>query len=175
MGNRAQIIQRLKGNLDDLYIFSDPPDDLDIKKYKFLPNPLAVIAASENPLSKRKKLQWSDLAEQKFLIRESGSGTYNAIEQHLKKHDFKIERKMVIESNEAIKYSVKENMGISILSAYVLSNASEDGLEQLNVQTFPISSNWYLVHLKQKKLSFITERFLEFVLNRRNDLLPAKN
>jgi ABC-type antimicrobial peptide transport system permease subunit len=137
-------------------------------------NPLAVIAATENPLSKQKKLKWGDLVGQKFLVREQGSGTYNAIEQHLKKHHLTIERKMVIESNEAIKYSVKENMGISILSAYVLANAKEDGLTQLNVQTFPISSNWYMVHLKQKKLSLITERFLEFALNRRNVLLPGK-
>jgi DNA-binding transcriptional LysR family regulator len=175
VGNRAQIIDRLKNNLDDLYIFSDPPDGLEIVKHKFLPNPLAVIASTDNPLSLRKRLKWKDLQDQKFLLREHGSGTFNAIEQHLKKHQLTINRKMVIESNEAIKYSVIENMGITILSAYVLSNAKEDGLKLLPVQSFPILSNWYMVHLKHKKLSLIAERFLEFLLSNGPKLLPLKD
>ena len=174
VGNRAQIIERLNQNLDDLYIFSDPPQELDINQYKFLPNPIAVIASTENPLSQRKRLKWSDLADQKFLMREQGSGTNNAIQKHLKQHNLTIAKKMIIESNEAIKYSVIENMGIAMLSVYVLANAREDGLVQLPVQKFPILSNWYVVHLKEKKLSLIAEQFLEFLLDKRKDVLPMK-
>lgn len=174
VGNRAQIIERLKGNLDDFYIFSDPPKELDIIRYQFLPNPLAVIASVDNPLSKRKRLRWEDLSDQKFLMREYGSGTNNAIVEHLKKHQLTIHKKMVIESNEAIKYSVIENMGIAILSAYVLSNSEEDGLKQLRVPTFPIMTNWHIIHLRQKRLSLIAQHFLEFVLNKHQDILPMK-
>lgn len=174
VANRAQVIERLKANLDDLYIFDDPPEGMDIRKYQFLPNPLAVIASTDNPLCQRRRLAWEDIANQKFLMREAGSGTNNAIEQHLKKHRWEIRKRMTIESNEAIKYSVMANMGITILSAYVLANAREDGLRQLRVQSFPILSNWCLVHLQQKRHSLIAERFIEFVLNRRQELLPMK-
>jgi len=174
VGNRAQIIERLKANLDDFYIFSDPPEDLDIARYQFLPNPLAVIASADNPLSKRKDLKWQDLSGEKFLMREDGSGTNNAIEKHLKKHRLTIEKKMIIESNEAIKHSVIENMGISILSAYVLSKSKEDGLEQLRIPTFPIMSYWYIIHLREKRLPLIAQHFLEFVLNKHQDVLPMK-
>jgi DNA-binding transcriptional LysR family regulator len=154
VGNRAQIIDRLKANLDDFYLFSDPPENLDIARYQFLPNPLAVIASVDNPLSKRKNLKWQDLSGEKFLMREHGS--------------------MTIESNEAIKLSVIENMGISILSAYVLSKSKEDGLEQLRIPNFPIMSHWYIIHLREKKLSLIAQHFLEFVLNKHQDVLPMK-
>lgn len=73
VGNRGQIVDRLSRNLDDLYIFSDPPEETSINCIPFLPNPLAVIASKNNPLSRRKRLQWSDLAEQKFLMRERDS------------------------------------------------------------------------------------------------------
>ena len=56
-------------------------------------------------------------------MREEGSGTNNAIRRHLEQHDLALGKTMVIESNEAIKYAVIENMGITILSAYVLANA----------------------------------------------------
>ncbi len=174
VGNRVQIIDRLTANLDDLYIFSDPPDDLDIERHQFLPNPLAVIASTDNALSRRRRLRWDDLAGETFLLREHGSGTQNAVQTHLDRLGLTIPKKMTIESNEAIKYAVIENMGITILSAYVLANAAEDGLAQLAVKDFPILSHWYVTYPRAKKLSLIAERFLEFVLNRGHDVLPME-
>ena len=168
-------MDRLNKNLDDLYIFSEPPDEASIQCYPFLPNPLAVIASTDNPLSRRKRLKWEDLADQKFLMRERGSGTHNAVRRHLDGLGLSLGKTMKIESNEAIKYAVIENMGITILSAYVLANAKEDGLVQLPVKGFPILSNWYVVHPNEKKLSLIAERFLEFVLNRSHDVLPMEH
>ena len=46
VGNRGQILERLAANADDLYIFNDPPANLDVATYRFLPNPLAVIASA---------------------------------------------------------------------------------------------------------------------------------
>ncbi len=172
VGNRAQIIERLNANKDDFYIFSDPPEDLEIESTPFLPNPLAVVASAKNPLSQQKGLKWKDLEGQKFLLREQGSGTHITIEKHLRKNGLSLGKTMVIESNEAIKYAVMADMGIAILSAYVLEKAEEDGLAQLRVKGFPIMSHWHVVNLKSKKLSLVAERFLEFILNRSRDVLP---
>jgi Transcriptional regulator len=67
VGNRAQIIERLKANLDDFYIFSDPPEDLDIIRHQFLPNPLAVIASTDNPLSNEKNYDGKTYQARSFL------------------------------------------------------------------------------------------------------------
>ena len=174
VGNRQQIIDRLNQNLDDLYIFSDPPTDADIDSYPFLPNPLAVIASKNHHLSGRKRLEWSQLAGEKFLMREPGSGTRNAVENYLREQGLKLGRTMVIESNEAIKFAVMENMGITILSAYVLANAEREGLVQLPVKGFPLMTHWSLVQLRSKKLSLIAERFLEFVTQRGAEVLPMR-
>jgi hypothetical protein len=40
------VLARLRDNLDDLYIMSMPPTDIDIEDQVFMPNPLVVIAAS---------------------------------------------------------------------------------------------------------------------------------
>ena len=174
VGNRAQIIERFEQNLDDLYFFSDPTDDMEIESYPFLPNPLVVVASVKNALANRKRLQWSHLSDQTFLMREAGSGTANAVRTYLESSGHRIERRMVIESNEAIKFMVVENMGISILSAYVLANAREDGLTQLRLPGFPLMSQWYVAKIPGKKLSRMADRFLEFVLNRQNDVLPMQ-
>ncbi len=175
VGNRSQVIERLSENRDDLYIFNDLPNELDIESFKFLPNPLAVIASNQHHLAKRKRLHWSDLAGETFLVREHGSGTYNAILRHLAENDLKFGKTFTIESNEAIKHAVIENMGLTILSAYVLADAAEKGLIQLPVSGFPILSDWHVVYPKSKALPIIAERFVEFVLQRGSDILPMKN
>lgn len=173
--NRSEIIRRLSDNMDDLYILNGLPQELDIESYQFLPNPLAVIASSKHPLAGRKGLVWKDLADETFLMREAGSGTFEAIRDHLDENDLELGKTLTIESNEAIKYSVVENMGITILSAYVLADAVGPDLVQLRVKGFPIMSDWYVVHPRTKQLSLIAERFLEFVLKKGPDVLPMEN
>ena len=175
VGNRAEVIARLNENRDDLYIFNDLPMDSEIETFQFLPNPLVVIASDEHRLAGRKKLTWEDLAGETFLMREAGSGTFNAIRRHLNAHNLSLGKTFTIESNEAIKHAVVENMGITILSAYVLADAASKGLVQLRVGGFPILSDWHVVYPKAKSLSLIAERFLEFVLQRGPDVLPMKN
>jgi DNA-binding transcriptional LysR family regulator len=174
VGNRAQIISRFDSNRDDLYIFNDLPRDLDIVSHRFLPNPLAVIASRHHPLAGRTGLTWEDLANETFLMREQGSGTYNAVRRHLEERGEVLPKTMTIESNEAIKYAVVENMGITILSAYVLADAVGPDLVQLRIEGFPILSDWHVVYPEAKALSLVAERFLEFVLKRGPDVLPME-
>lgn len=172
VGNRAQIIDRMHDNRDDFYIFNDLPDDLDIRSHRFLPNPLAVIASSRHPLAGKPGLTWEDIQGEKFLMREEGSGTFNAIRRHLEAHGHRLGKTMTIESNEAIKYAVVENMGITILSAYVLADAVGHDLVQLRVKGFPILSDWHVVYPGARAQTPVGERFLEFVLRKGPDVLP---
>jgi len=108
-------------------------------------------------------------------MREPGSGTFNAVRRHLDRRGEELGKTMTIESNEAIKYAVVENMGITILSAYVLADAVGTDLVQLRVAGFPVLSDWQVVHPKSRSMSLIAERFLEFVLKRGPDVLPMEN
>ncbi len=174
IGNRAQIIQRFTQNQDDLYIFNDLPADLDHESHPFLPNPLAVLASRKHHLASRKRLKWADLAEETFLLRERSSGTFSAIQRHLAANNLSFGKTMTIESNEAIKYAVAENMGITILSAYALADGVGLDLAQLPVSGFPILSDWWVAYPRAKELSRIAERFLEYLLKRGPDVLPME-
>jgi len=174
VGNRAEVIERLSNNLDDLYFFSELPNELEIESYPFLPNPIAVIASKEHHLAKRKRLQWKDIANERFVMREAGSSSLICVNDYLVSQGYTISDVVTIQSNEAIKHAVMANMGISIISAYILSNADTDGITQLNVSGFPIKTEWRIVHLKDKKLSPVASRFLQFMLTNSRDLLPMK-
>ncbi len=174
IGNRDKVIERLSDNLDDLYFVNELPDDVGVDSYPFLPNPVAVIASKNHRLATRKRLRWQDIENERFIMRERGSGSLVGVQTYLKENGYQIRDSLTIESNEAIKHAVMANMGISILSAYILGNADADGLKQLNVSGFPIMSQWQLVHLQEKKLSTVAQRFLDFTLENARELLPMK-
>jgi DNA-binding transcriptional LysR family regulator len=163
VGNREQIIKRLNDGMDDFYVFSHPPEDTDIVATDFLPNPLVAIAPSNHPLAGRHDIDLADIAQEPFLMREAGSGTRYAIEKHLEKHGARLNIKMTIESNEAIKHAVMSGLGISILSEHTLSFGGNSGLVELDVRELPIESTWYLVRLTSRRLSLIAQTFLDYL------------
>ena len=144
---------------------STPPVDIDLVDDIFMANPLVVIAATRNPLAKRKQLVLPELADERFILREKGSGTRMAIDHYFKAARFRPNLRLELGSNEAIKESVAGGSGISVLSSHALhGHAREHGVCVLNVQGFPIESNWHVVHPKGKKLSPIASIFKSHLL-----------
>ncbi len=171
VGNRQQIVERLKQGVDDFYVFSHPPLDIETDSIEFLSNPLIAIAHDKHPLAKKRNLRLKDIADEPFLIREQGSGTRYAIEEHLRKLKIKLNTRMTIESNEAIKHAVMAKLGISIVSAHTLLFGGKSGLVQLKIKDLPINTNWYFVWLKSKRPTVIATEFLKQVEGEGRDLL----
>lgn len=163
--NRDGVVSRLRHNLDDLYVMSTPPPEIDLIDETFMSNPLVVIAAAANPLAKRQQLALSELAGERFMLREKGSGTRMAIDHHFKQAKFRPNLRLELGSNESIKESVAGGLGISIVSSHALhGRVREHGVCVLNVEGFPIESNWHVVHPKGKKLSPIAAVFKAYLL-----------
>jgi DNA-binding transcriptional LysR family regulator len=167
VANLDQIVERMQGNLDDLYILSAPPAELDLTVQAFLDNPLVMIAPRDHPLAKGRAIPLARLADERFILREAGSGTRVAIERHLAQQNAKLNVRMEFGSNLAIKEAVAAGLGLSILSEYALhrSKGWSDDVAILDVEGFPIHSTWQLVHLRQKQLSAVARAFLQHVGN----------
>lgn len=174
VGNRGQIIERLRESLDDLYVFSHPPQDADLEVTGFLPNPLVAIAPEDHPLAGKRGISLKQLAREPFLMREPGSGTRHAIEEHLRRVKGHINTRMTIESNEAIKHAVMSGLGISILSAHTLTFGGRKGLVELDVKGLPIDSRWYLVRHRDRQLSLIARTFLDYLQTEGQESLMAE-
>lgn len=163
--NRDGVVSRLRNNLDDIYVMSTPPSDMDLVDETFMANPLVMVCAGSNPLAKRKVLELPELAGERFILREKGSGTRMAIDNHFKKLKFRPNLRLELGSNEAIKESVAGGLGISIVSSHALhGHVREHGVCVLNVKGFPIESNWHVVHPRGKKLSPIASVFKSHLL-----------
>ncbi|MCG6200624.1 LysR family transcriptional regulator [Psychromonas antarctica] len=174
IGNREQTIERLKQGVDDFYVFSHPPSDIETESIEFLTNPLVAIAHEDHPIARKKDLTLKDICNEPFLMREKGSGTRHAIEEFLKQHKAKINVKMTIESNEAIKHSVMSKLGISILSAHTLTYGGQSGLVRLPIKELPINSHWFFVWSKSKRQTLIAAKFLNHIESNGRALLQKE-
>ncbi|MDD1414258.1 LysR substrate-binding domain-containing protein [Dolichospermum sp. ST_con] len=161
--NHELILDRMMGNLDDLYIMSQIPDHFDVNAQPFLENPLVVIAPANHPLAQEKNIPIERLGEEPFIMREPGSGTRSAVQSLLEEHDIKVKVKLELGSNEAIKQAIAGGLGISVLSRHtLLTDIGEFSI--LDVQHFPIKRTWYMVHPAGKQLSIIAHTYYEYLL-----------
>jgi DNA-binding transcriptional LysR family regulator len=169
--NRDGVVKRLEENLDDLYIMSQPPFNIDIDDEIFMPNPLLLVAAKDHPLAKKKAIDLTSLKNDQFIFREKGSGTRMAADAHFKKLKFKPHVRLELGSNEAIKQAVMGGLGVAILSKYSLGDkADQEDIAILKCQDFPIKSSWHIVSPKGKKLSPIATIFKKHLTQQAKDL-----
>jgi LysR family transcriptional regulator, low CO2-responsive transcriptional regulator len=167
--NRDGVVKRLEENLDDLYIMSQPPLHLDIEDEVFMPNPLLLVASKDHALAKKKNFDISLLKNEKFILREKGSGTRMATDVHLKRLKFKPDVRLELGSNEAIKQAVIGGLGIAVLSRYSLGDKSDqEAVAILKCKDFPIETSWHIVSPKGKKLSPIATIFKKHLSQQAN-------
>ena len=163
--NHQEIEQRMLDNQDDLYIVSNPSQDIDLQSQPFLDNPLVVVAKRDHLLVGKKNLELDKLNGESFIMRERGSGTRDSIIDLFDRHQISVKVKLELGSNEAIKQAIAGGLGISILSEHCLiSEAMTGELAVLDFESFPIKRRWYVSYLAGKKLSVIARTFLTYLL-----------
>ena len=164
--NRATILQRLKNNMDDLYILGhNPPTELDIVAHAFAPNPLYVMASVNHPLLQRTTaLSLSEFAEQPLIMREPGSGIRSTLETLFETHSLKPNIRMIFDNNEAIKHALIGQLGISVMSLHSILLEGKNGpLGIVDTEQFPLQRSWHVVYPKGKELSVVAKTFMAFL------------
>ena len=175
VANRDAVLRRMENNMDDLYVVSQVPSDVEdigIVSQAFLNNPLAVIASVDHSLVTQKKITLQRIAQEPFISREFGSGTRMATERIFSKQGLKLNVQMELGSNEAIKQAIIGGLGISVLSRHTMAhNASMEELVELDVKEFPINEKWYCIYPRGKELSIVAKTFLSYIHNASQVLL----
>jgi DNA-binding transcriptional LysR family regulator len=187
--NRAILLSSLAKNQSDLYIMGQPPEGVAVVEYPFLENILVVVARPDHPLAGKKKIPLAKIAKERFVGRESGSGTRGkkkiplakiakerfvgresgsgtrkAVEKLFHDKGLDISAYIELDSAEGIKQGVIGGLGIGVLSKHSLRLELDAGeLVILDVQGFPLRRRWYVSHREGKRLSRAAQLFLQYL------------
>ncbi len=170
--NREALLHQLADNIPDMVIMGTPPEGMGLVANSFMSNPLVVIAPPDHPLAKAGPISLEDLLQERFIVRERGSGTRESVERFLGQRGLAMSTPMEMSRNEAIKHAVMAGLGLGIVSMHTLEMELALGrLVVLNVEGFPILKNWYLVHRAGKRFSAAAQAFKEFVLSEGGNII----
>ena len=146
---------------------------LEKKHCKYIPfykDELVVITPNNEKYQKLKELMEDDISwicTEHLIMREEGSGTRKEAGKQLKNGGINLDKLKIIasiENQETIKKSVKQGMGISIISRL----AAEDEVKSGGLLAFPIPKadqgrDINLVYNKNYQMSKSAERFVKVV------------
>ncbi|WP_373395923.1 LysR family transcriptional regulator [Algoriphagus halophilus] len=151
--NKSRVIESLKNNETDFALVSVVPEKLPVEEELLIENRLYLIG-NQDFRDEKKPL----------IYREEGSATRSAMEKYFEEHQGKQRKRMELTSNEAVKQAVIAGLGYSIMPMIGIHNELENQeLFILESVDLPIKTEWRLIWLKGKKLSPISQAFLEFI------------
>ena len=82
---------------------------------------------------------------------------------------------MELTSNEAVKQAVIAGLGYSIMPLIGIKNELENRqLQIIPVKGFPIKSTWFLIWLRDKKLSPAATAFLNYIRKEKQRIIQEK-
>lgn len=171
VNNRKKVTESLENNEVDFALVSVSPNDLKTDKIELMSNDLYIVANKNFEVH-------TDLSPQKLftdnpvIFRENGSATRVAMENFLERNKIINRKKMELTSNEAVKQAVVAGLGISIMPIIGLKNELAMGdLQIIGLPNFPIVSMWSLVWLKNKKFSPVAQKYFDFILDKKTELV----
>ncbi len=167
VSNREAVVRDLAENTVDLVIMGTPPRGLDTVAVAFARHPIAIIAAPDHPLARKRRIALERLDGETFLIREPGSGTRAAMERVFAERGFVPRETIEMSSNETIKQAVMAGMGVSFLSLHTVGlELAAKRLAVLDVTGTPVMRHWHVIHRERKRLSPVAQSFKSFLIER---------
>ncbi len=164
-GNREQLIALMQRGEIDLSIMGRPPKEVATRAEAFAAHPLVFVAPAGHELVGAGPLAVSALESFRFIVREPGSGTRDAMEIYFAERRFQARIIMEMASNETIKQAVIAGMGLSFLSLHTVGLEVRSGLLGiLEVEATPVMRTWNIVRLQSKVLSPAAEAFRYFII-----------
>jgi DNA-binding transcriptional LysR family regulator len=163
VGNRGDVLRWVLDHTVDVAISGRPPADERLTADPLMDNEIVCITAPDDPASRRRSIEASDLSGRAWLLREEGSGTRALNDQFLAEHSREAPT-LTLGSNGAIKQAARAGLGVSLLSRAAVATELEAGLlGELRLKDLPPPRPWFVLRSAVGPVRPAVEEFAAFV------------
>ena len=155
IANTAAIAAQVSDLQLDLGLIEGPCHEPGLTVLPWLQDELVIAAARHDPLCTQRRwdgiIPLAALREADWLLRETGSGTRETVEQSLIPHLHQLRTRIELGSSEAIKRAVLCGLGITCLSRFALRDLLAVGdLVELRTELPPIRRQLFIIHRSRR-------------------------
>lgn len=165
IGNTEEIVAGIRANDLDLALVEGSVDEhpeLIITPY--MQDEMIVVAASSHPLASLAIIDSTDLTDQNWIIRETGSGTRAFSDHFLEANELSVKRSYVFNSSQGVKEAVAAGLGIAVLSRLTVRRELQNGeLTELAVSGPAMKRELSVIRNKHSSLTLAVEIFQQKV------------
>lgn len=154
VNNTSVIEKKLLDSSLDVAIVEGKVKSQDLISIPMIDDYLVLVCGIDHPLSNKKEVHLSDLENQKFVVREKGSGTRALLDEFLKLHNLKVKIVWEASSPDTIRHAVINNGCLALMPIRVMEKDILD--HKMNV-IFNTTDEWNryfsLVYHKDKNIN----------------------
>ncbi len=163
-GNRQQIAEALLQGEIDLAVMGRPDAGADLAATPFASHPSVVIAVPGHRLADAAEVSLAELAGERLITREEGSGTRLLMQQAFAAAGLTPTIGMTTDSNETIKQAVMAGMGVAVISRHTIGLELALRLVRiLPVAGFPVLRTWFVVRRRSLPMVAAQAHLEEFL------------
>jgi len=121
IGNTEEIVQSVRLFQVDIGLIEGQTNEKELSVHPFLQDELFIISSNDHKLADKNDVTITDLQNQSWITRELGSGTGEYLNHVIRSNGLKVKSLLTISSNQGIKETVINGMGLSLLSRSVIA------------------------------------------------------
>jgi len=164
----AEIETRVLSGRLELGVIGSRPSQRHLLHHELWKDELIVVIPSAHRWAKRKEIRAEALAEEPFIFRETGSGTFQILDRYLKAAGLTGLRALRpvawFGTSTAVKEGVKGGLGISILSSRAVDTELRTGiLKALRIEGLPMQRHFYLIRDNRRIASPLCQALIDFL------------
>ncbi|MCL5975822.1 MAG: LysR family transcriptional regulator, partial [Gammaproteobacteria bacterium] len=159
--NTQSIIRQIANHELDLGLVEGECNHQDIMVNKWVGDELIIFCSPNHLLANKKRITIKDLLKERWILRESGSGTRETFDRAFYNYHSELDIRLELEHTEAIKLAVESGLGIGCISRLALKeNLKQGTLIALKTPDLDLFRYFYFLWHKQKYQSAGMRAFL---------------
>ncbi|MDJ0976538.1 MAG: selenium metabolism-associated LysR family transcriptional regulator [Planctomycetota bacterium] len=165
-GDTQEVVDHVAAGEIDVGLVGAAPLAKGLVSFAYGEDRLVLIVRPDHPFAKRKSVSLQDVAGERIVGREEGSGTQRTILEALAEagldHDLHIVCR--VGSTSAVKASVRAGLGLSFVSELAIQDEIEAKLlAAVPVKGFSVKRSFHCVHRRPQEMSPAARSFVDLL------------
>ncbi|WP_141432724.1 LysR family transcriptional regulator [Bacillus sp. 03113] len=127
IGNTDEIVQAVRLYQVDIGLIEGQTNEKELSVHSFMQDELFIVSSNHHQLALKDEVTIDDLQNQTWITREIGSGTREYLNHVIRTNGLKVKSFLTISSNQGIKETLINGMGLSLLSHSVIKRDLQQG------------------------------------------------